>query len=384
MPSLGGGGRAGGSDHAGSGSSDRSGGSSSSGGGERDTMPGMTVTGKRPSHKSPGDGGEHGEKDTRSFKEKAETMAKNVSQNIVNKFIDGLMMSNPVTGIPNLASMLFTGKTLTQHLTNTVREQLEAGATPEVAAAVATKVAAKTIADDTENDFGGAMGKDAAINTFTQMSADPTLTAPHVPRPTGAQIPGNVLPGINQYVTDTGKASSDYQTKAGKIEADWKDFEKQYFDEYQGIKDDYKSQMAGVPGLSLQMPESMGGARVGMAPTAHQGMYQREANALAGITGQQANTGLAGLQGRTGLAQNMYGVDFAQAGANRLPADLAMDLYKMERAGQLGLQQVEAGKPDEKSGWETWAPVVGGMLSKGAGGTSAADELKSLFTEGWG
>ena len=249
---------------------------------------------------SPGPGSENrsGKKDTsekkdtpeKSFKEKAETMAKNVSQNIVNKFIDGLMMSNPVTGIPNLASMLFTGKTLTQHLTNTVREQLEAGATPEVAAAVATKVAAKTIADDTENDFGGAMGRDAAINTFTQMSADPTLTAPHVPRPTGAQIPGNVLPGINQYVTDTGKASSDYQTKAGKIEADWKDFEKQYFDEYQGIKDDYKSQMAGVPGLNIQMPESMGGATVGMAPTAHQGMYQREANALAGITGQQANS----------------------------------------------------------------------------------------------
>ena len=384
MPSLGGGGRAGGSDHAGSGSSDRSGGSSSGGGSERDTMPGMTVTGKRPSHKSPGDGGEHGEKDTRSFKEKAETMAKNVAQNIVNKFIDGLTMTNPITGTVNLATMLFTGKTLAQHLTNTVREQLESGATPEVAAAVATKVAAKTVADDTENDFGGAMGRDAAINTFTQMSTDPTLTEEHVPRPPGAQIPGNVLPGINQYVEDTGKASSDYQSKAKNLESDYRDFEKHYHWQGEKIKEDYRTQMAGVPGLSMQMPVSMGGARVGMAPTAHQNMYGKEADLMSRITANEANAGLAGLQGRTGLAQNEYGVDFAQAGANRLPADLALDLYKMKRAGELGLQQVEAGKPDEKSGWETWAPVVGGLLTKGAGGTSAADELKSLFTGGWG
>ena len=227
-------------------------------------------------------------------------------------------------------------------------------------------------------------GQNGGGDTVAPTPVAPEPTAPTEPEPPGSQIPGNILPGVNQYVQDTGKASSDYQTKAGKLEADWKDFEEQYFGEYQGIKDDYKKKMSDIPGLDYQLPTSMGGASISMAPTAHQRMYQNEANALAGITGQQASTGMAGIQGRTGLAQNMYGVDFAQAGANRLPADLAMDLYKMERAGELGLQQVEAGRPDKKSGWETWAPVVGGLLTPGAGGKSAADELKSLFTEGWG
>jgi len=68
-----------------------------------------------------------------------------------------------------------------------------------------------------------------------------------------------------------------------------------------------------------------------------------------------------------------------------LPTQTALDLYKMERASQLGLNNTlaaaEANKPSTLS---TWAPVVGSLLSSnGNGGTnlsSAWDFISDLWS----
>lgn len=193
-----------------------------------------------------------------------------------------------------------------------------------------------------------------------------------------ATIPSSIQTGLDQFVTDSQAATDAYKAKADALWNDYLDFEKTYFDKNELTLDTYNKDIASIPGLNLKMPNSMGGATVAMAPRVHSAMYGNQANTRSNIINQQANTALAGLTNRTGLAQNQYGVDSTQASNALIPTQTALDLYKLERAGELGLQQVEAGKADSPSAWTTWAPVVGGLLSTGDDGTSAADELISL------
>jgi len=81
---------------------------------------------------------------------------------------------------------------------------------------------------------------------------------------------------------------------------------------------------------------------------------------------------------RDALNNNQFNVGQTNLTNSLMPTQVGLDLYKMERAGQLGIQQAEAGKY-EPSTISTWAPVVGTAFKSDAGGKildSAWDWIK--------
>lgn len=128
----------------------------------------------------------------------------------------------------------------------------------------------------------------------------------------------------------------------------------------------------------------MGGATLPLAPKVHSAMFSDQANTLGNLTARQADTQLAGLGSRDALNKNMFNVGQIGLENSFLPTKTGLDLYKMERAGELGIKQTEAGMPAEPSTLSTWAPVIGTLLSSnGDGGTnlsSAWDFVSGLWS----
>jgi len=195
-------------------------------------------------------------------------------------------------------------------------------------------------------------------------------------------IPENLRPGINDYVNRSNDITDIYNQKAESLWDDYLGFEKTYFDEYQGIKDQYKSNLASIPSMNLQLPDTMGGATMPMAPKVHSKMYGDQANTMGHLTESQSQTNLQGIRGRDTLAQNQYTVNQTGLTNSLLPTQTALDLYKMERGGELGLQRIEAGQPDDPSNWSVWAPVAGEFLSSNWGDSTIAENLWDLAKKG--
>lgn len=189
-------------------------------------------------------------------------------------------------------------------------------------------------------------------------------------------IPADVRPGLSQYVTDSNRITSDYNAKADRIWNDYLDFENTYFGKSEGVQNEYQTNLNSIPKMNLTLPDTMGGATLPMAPKVHSAMYSDQANTKGNLINSQANTALAGMSSRNALNQNQFNVNQTGLTNSMLPTNTALDLYKMERAGQLGVNQAEAGKY-EPSTLSTWAPVVGTLLSSNS--TSGGTNLKSAW-----
>ena len=307
----------------------------------------------------------------------AETSSKvqTISKNILAKFVDTLTVSNPITGLANIGTKLYSGKTIGDHIAQAVANATLSGLSDIDAAAAGASAAAAAIRSE-----GGENGNDADSVAMAETFSNIATAATNEANTTNndlADIPSSIQTGLDQYVTDSQAATDAYKVKADALWNDYLDFEKTYFDKNELTLDTYNKDIASIPGLNLKMPNSMGGATVAMAPKVHSAMYGDQASTRSNIINQQANTALAGLTNRTGIAQNQYGVDSTQASNAMIPTQTALDLYKMERAGELGINQVEAGKADSPSAWTTWAPVVGGLLATDDSGDSALDSLIS-------
>ena len=177
-------------------------------------------------------------------------------------------------------------------------------------------------------------------------------------------LPANVQTGMNKYVTDSGKITDDYNARAESIWNDYLDFEKTYFGKFEDVQNEYSSNLNSIPKMNLTLPSTMGGATLPMAPKVHSAMYSDQANTKSNLIGNQAQTSLAGMSSRNSLNNNMFNVNQTNLSNSLLPTNTALDLYKMERASQLGLNNTlaaaDANKPSTLS---TWAPVVGTLLS---------------------
>ena len=189
-----------------------------------------------------------------------------------------------------------------------------------------------------------------------------TATSTSASNSTG--LPANIQTGMDKYVADSANITSDYKAKADSLWNDYLDFENTYFGKFQDVQNEYSSNLNSIPKMNLTLPSTMGGATLPMAPKVHSAMYSDQANTKGNLIGQQANTALSGMSSRNALNNNMFNVNQTGLTNSLLPTNTALDLYKMERASQLGLNNTlaaaDANKPSTLS---TWAPVAGALLS---------------------
>lgn len=184
-------------------------------------------------------------------------------------------------------------------------------------------------------------------------------------------IPENIRPGLAQFTDRSDAITSDFNTRSNQIWDNYLDFEQFYFGENQAVRDQFDSDIGGLPKLNLQLPEAFGGATVPLAPKVHSALATDQANTRSNLIGNQANTALAGIGSRNALNQNAFNVNQVGLSNSFLPTQTALDLFKMERAGQLGIANTQAGLPKEPSTLSKFAPVVGSLLSpNGDGGTN--------------
>jgi hypothetical protein len=189
-----------------------------------------------------------------------------------------------------------------------------------------------------------------------------------------SNIPNSLQPGLTDFVNNSQSIADRYDAQADSLWEDYLDFETTYFDKYEASQDQYQSNLSNIPKMNFQMPDSMGGATMPLAPKVHSAMYTDQFNAMNNSIGNQANTTLAGLGSRDALAKNQFTVGNTNLTNSFMPTQTAIDLYKMERAGQLGINQTEAGKY-EPSTVSTWAPVVGSILK--------SDFATGALSSGW-
>lgn len=189
-------------------------------------------------------------------------------------------------------------------------------------------------------------------------------------------IPSSLQSGYNLFVKDSDKITDQYQDTADELWNDYLDFEKTFFGKYEDNQSQYQENLAGMPKVNLTMPETMGGSTIPLAPKVHSAMYTDQFNAMNSGIGNQANASLAGLGSRDALSKNMFQTNLQNLQNSFLPTQAGMDLYQMERAGQLGINsinaQADANKPSTLS---TWAPVVGSVLQADWGDSSVGEGL---------
>ena len=394
---------------------------------------------------------------------------KSVAYNALEKVIDTLSLSNPITVGLNIASKMISGKTLGQWTSYYVQEGLAAGMSTTEAQEYAETESAKKLNGEMEGK------SDTEIQDYFESSNeghnnnnsdiyDPAMDLPAgninnpgtgtpagninnpgtgtpagTTTPNNMGIPANMMPGINDFVTGSNAITDQYNTNAtglmgefknfgeeytGKYDNimsnyqnniapihdrvnslwdDYLDFEKTYFDKYENVQNDYQNNLDSMPQMNLQMPGSMGGATVSLAPRVHSAMYGDQANTMKGLINIQGNAALAGMDSRNTLNNNkftMYNTEantmgnlvnnqgnIALADMNSrnslnnnmfntnqidltnsfMPTQTALDLYKLERAGELDLQQIDANQPREPSTLEKWAPIVGSLLTTPTG-----------------
>ncbi len=301
--------------------------------------------------------------------------AKNITKNLIAKAIDVFTLSNPATALANTASQITTNKTIGAYITNTVFDALSKGFTPEAAEVKGAAAAADFVGRSNPDDFGGDAGREAVASAFTGM-ADNTANISAESLPTVDQngipstIPADISPGLNQFVTDSNNITTDYNARADRLWNDYLDFEDVFFNKNENIQNEYKSNISNLPSLNLKLPATMGGSTLPMAPKVHSAMFSDQANTKANLIGNQANTALGGMASRNALNNNMFNVNQTGLTNSLLPTQTALDLYKMERAGELGIANTQAGKADSPSTLETWAPVVGSLLQTNDSGKS--------------
>ena len=202
-----------------------------------------------------------------------------------------------------------------------------------------------------------------------------------------AGLPTNLRPGYDTFVNDTGKATDDYSAKNDQLWNDYLTFEKQYFQDSDQNRRQYNTNISNLPSMSFAMPASMGGATFDIAPKQHQKLYDDRALTTQRILDSEAANKLAMIPALDTLAGKNLSAQLTQAGNALLPTTTALDLYELERRGQLGIDQTrEARKPVKKSAWSTWAPVVGQLVTTGKDGKSilggAVDTVKGWFGNG--
>lgn len=206
---------------------------------------------------------------------------------------------------------------------------------------------------------------------------------PETPVEVPAGMPSEFKAGFEKYGAGSNQITNDYMARADQLWGDYLAFENEFFSEFTDIKDQYNQNISSIPELNVTVPDTMGGATLPMAPKVHSAMYTDQANTLGNLTMNKANTQLAGMGSRDALNKNMFNVGHINIEDNLLPTKSGLDLYKLERAGQLGLDRVEAGLPDDPSTLETWAPVVGTLLTPNDSGqtalSSAWDFVTGLF-----
>lgn len=145
---------------------------------------GMTVTGYRgsddPSRKGiDGIGGGSGNYNSNTFGQlmtsaavkapaKITAKAKDIAQNLLGKVVDGLTLTNPVTGLANIGTKMYSGKTLGDHAAQAVANALASGLSQEAAEAVGAAAVAAAVANDPSVKEGGFEGTDDIIfDAFT-------------------------------------------------------------------------------------------------------------------------------------------------------------------------------------------------------------------------
>lgn len=210
-----------------------------------------------------------------------------------------------------------------------------------------------------------------------------------VPVAPGATIPDNIpsglQPGLEGFVNDSWDITRQYRETADQLWSDYLDFEKTYFNKFENNQQQYKDNLSSMPHINLKMPGTMGGATVPLAPKVHSAMYTDQFNAMNTGIGNQANASLAGLGSRDSLAKNIFATNLNNLQNSFLPTQVGLDLYNLERAGQLGIDRAEAGKYTPST-MSTWAPVVGSLLQSDFG-SSAAEGLwdfgTDLVSSGW-
>lgn len=167
-----------------------------------------------------------------------------------------------------------------------------------------------------------------------------------------------------------------YNQRAEGLWNDYLEFEKTFFDKYEGVQNEYDQNIASMPKISMNLPGAISGMSVPLAPRAHTAMYGDIASTKNNLINNQASTQFSSMGQLQGLNNNMLGANFAQAGIDFMPTESALDLYKMERAAQLGLDYADAQKPSTLS---TWAPVVGSLLSSSGNGQTNLESITDFF-----
>jgi len=294
------------------------------------------------------------------------------------KAIDIASFALPGGGVASLAAKAMSGKTIGQAIASAVARG--GVSDPYSSAGKGSTFAGKSGSEQTAegggNDFV-TMASDIITNTASGPSGSASLSK-------SSGIPGNISAGLDKYVTDSNKITSDYNTKADSIWNDYLDFENTYFGKYEDVQKGYQSNLDSIPKLNLTLPNTIGGATLPLAPKVSSAMYSDQANTKGNLIGQQANTALSGMSSRNALNNNLFNVNQTGLSNSLLPTQTDLDLYKMERASQLGLNNslalADANKPSTLS---TWAPVVGTLLSSNGTGktnlSSAWDFISGLW-----
>lgn len=179
-------------------------------------------------------------------------------------------------------------------------------------------------------------------------------------------IPANLAPGYQDFVTGSQGVTDQYTSRADQLWQDYLDFEQQSTQGFGDIRSQYDQDLAGIPGLTLNIPEGFGSGSIPLAPKVHSQMFGQQAGVRSGLQGQINQGQLAGIGSRDALAKNIYGVGSQNLLNQRLPTDVAMDLFNLDKRASLGIQMANAeADANAPSPWSTWAPVVGQVLQSG-------------------
>lgn len=106
---------------------------------------------------------------------------------------------------------------------------------------------------------------------------------------------GNSIPGLYN--------ASDSMQNYMSLTDEWKKFSDKYSQQYEGIADDYSKDVASIPGLSLKLPSSIGGASLDLAPNQWANLYQNKAGTLSNLADSGKTTEAAALGQRGSIAQ---------------------------------------------------------------------------------
>ncbi len=106
---------------------------------------------------------------------------------------------------------------------------------------------------------------------------------------------GNSIPGVY----NASDAMSNYMSLADE----WQSFADNYTQQYNDIADQYSQNVSSIPGLSVTLPTSLGGASVSLTPGAWQDYYSNQASTLSGLTDSARTTDATSLSSQASIDQ---------------------------------------------------------------------------------